>query len=311
MTSSLINFELTKPATLLIEKVSDAIGVLYEPTRIARRSKAESDAAVRDAETRVKVSEIEQGALDSFLYRESRKHQNMESITAQAVEQIQDKDNSSPEELDLDWLTYFFEHCSNVSDKEMQFLWASLLASEASRPGSFSKKSIQFISLLEKSDAELFTSLCQFVFIDRGYPQPVILNFRERLYNERGINENSLRYLDEIGLVKCTEGNHAVKVIDMRGAMSTTMSYFGTSLSLSINEESISDSSKPIRITTNHLEELKNNPCPTNGKVNLGTTSFTRIGVELYRLCSFKKNDDFYRYITDEYRKNGVVVTES
>ena len=194
MTSLINNIDLTKPATVLIEKVSDAIKVLYEPTRIDRRSKAESKAKIREIETNLKITELEQRSLKNLLYRESKKQQNIESITVQAAEKIKDKEDANPEELDLDWLTYFFEQCSNVSDKDMQFLWASLLASEASKPGRFSKKSVQFIALLDKADAELFANLCQFVFVDRGYPQPVILNFKERLYNEHGINENSLKF---------------------------------------------------------------------------------------------------------------------
>ena len=39
---SLINFgDIGKPATLLIEKISNAIGVIYEPRRIRNKARAE------------------------------------------------------------------------------------------------------------------------------------------------------------------------------------------------------------------------------------------------------------------------------
>jgi hypothetical protein len=42
--NSIINLgDLTKPATTLIEKISDAVGVLYQPRQIKRLAKAESE----------------------------------------------------------------------------------------------------------------------------------------------------------------------------------------------------------------------------------------------------------------------------
>ena len=48
--NSLINLgDLGKPIDTLIHKISDATGVLYEPTRIRRKAKAKSDAAIISA----------------------------------------------------------------------------------------------------------------------------------------------------------------------------------------------------------------------------------------------------------------------
>ena len=48
--NSLINLgDLAKPIDTLIHKISDATGVLYEPTRIRRKAEAESDAAIISA----------------------------------------------------------------------------------------------------------------------------------------------------------------------------------------------------------------------------------------------------------------------
>ncbi len=41
----LINLgDLSKPATVLVEKVCNAVGIVYEPTRIRRKAHAEADA---------------------------------------------------------------------------------------------------------------------------------------------------------------------------------------------------------------------------------------------------------------------------
>jgi hypothetical protein len=57
-------------------------------------------------------------------------------------------------------LTYFFERSRLVSDSEMQSLWGKLLAGEANSPGSFARRTVDSVSSLEKTDAQLFTNLC-------------------------------------------------------------------------------------------------------------------------------------------------------
>jgi hypothetical protein len=51
--------KLSEPATKIVEAVRSAAGVLYEPTRIRRRAKAEADAAVIFAKNKEEVQEIE------------------------------------------------------------------------------------------------------------------------------------------------------------------------------------------------------------------------------------------------------------
>jgi regulator of protease activity HflC (stomatin/prohibitin superfamily) len=54
--------DLAKPATVLIEKVSNAVGVLYEPKKIINKAKAEAEAMQIIATANVNASEIEQRA---------------------------------------------------------------------------------------------------------------------------------------------------------------------------------------------------------------------------------------------------------
>jgi len=51
------NLELGKSAAIFVEKTCNAIGILYEPTRIRRKAKAETDAEIMKAEA---LSEIEE-----------------------------------------------------------------------------------------------------------------------------------------------------------------------------------------------------------------------------------------------------------
>jgi predicted DNA binding CopG/RHH family protein len=50
-----------------------------------------------------------------------------------------------------------------VSDEDMQSVWAKILAEEAKKPGSFSKRTVAFVETLDKDEANLFNELCRFV----------------------------------------------------------------------------------------------------------------------------------------------------
>lgn len=63
--------ELAKPATVLIEKVSDAVGCLYEPTKIRSIAKAKAKAAFITAESEIQIADLERRAVQRWLKEES------------------------------------------------------------------------------------------------------------------------------------------------------------------------------------------------------------------------------------------------
>ena len=123
---AMVNFgDLTKPATVLIEKVSNAVGVLYEPRRIVKKAEAEAEAEKIKAIAGIELSEIAQRGVERLVQQEARKQKNIESITARAAEEV--PENANTEQLEEDWVAHFFDRCENVSDVEMQSLWLSLI----------------------------------------------------------------------------------------------------------------------------------------------------------------------------------------
>ena len=61
---SLINIgEFAKPATVFIEKISDAVGVIWEPYQIKRMAKAEAEADLIMAETQIELSDMQRRAV--------------------------------------------------------------------------------------------------------------------------------------------------------------------------------------------------------------------------------------------------------
>ena len=191
---------LTKPATVLIEKISDAVGTLWEPKQIRRVAQAKADAALTLAKGDIEIDEVQRRAAQRFVDEETKKQLNMESIVGMAIQGLDE--NAPTEDIEGDWITNFFDKCRSVSDHEMQLLWSRILSGEANAPGSFSRKTVNLVADLDKASAKLFHTLCSFGWQFANMLNPLIFDFSDRIYNQRGIILFSLGELDSIGLIQ-------------------------------------------------------------------------------------------------------------
>jgi hypothetical protein len=134
---------------------------------------------------------------------------------------------ATPEKLDYDWITNFFDKCRLISDEEMQTLWSKVLAGEASAPGQYSKRTINLLASLDKCDAEMFKRLCSFVW--RLQVVPLVYDVSAPIYTQAGIDFDTLKHLDEIGLVsfEALAGFRRMKL-----PQSVIASYYGHELSI-------------------------------------------------------------------------------
>lgn len=264
--NSLISLgDLTKPASVLIEKISDAIGVLYEPRRIIKKAEAEVTAEKIKAIANIELTEIQQRGIERLIHKEARKQENIENITANAAKSL--PLNSSPENLDEDWIVHFFDKCENISDTEMQSLWSSLLAGEATNPGTYSKRTIDLIATMDKKDAELFTALCQFGW-SIGSPTILIFDTTSDIYTKHGIDFSTLKHLDSIGLISF----ESISGYKRSGFLKATlMTYFDI----------------PIRADF---------PNDKDNEIQIGQVLLTKAGRELFTICGAKRNEEFYNY---------------
>ena len=275
---SLINFgDLSKPATVLIEKVCNAVGIVYEPTRIKRTARAEAEAAKIATLSQIELTELERRAMERLVHQEARKQENIERITAGAAESL--TETAKVEDLQEDWVAHFFKQCDTVSDREMQSLWSRLLAGEATAPGTFSKRTVDFVSSIDKKDAALFTAFCQFVWMI-GEPVPLIFQMDDPIFSAQGITFDSLKHLDAIGLISLeTVSGYAKKGF----AKYAHAFYYGmpTLIEFSADEQ-------------NQLE--------------IGHALLTSTGKELISICGSTRNEAFYEAIIQRWSSRGLIL---
>lgn len=100
---------------------------------------------------------------------------------------------------DFDWFVRFYEAVGNVSDNEMQKIWAKLMAGEIAEPSSYSLKTIDILRNMSKKDAELFVNICSHSFM-YGADRLFLPNNDEYL-KEFGIYYTDIMKLSEQGLI--------------------------------------------------------------------------------------------------------------
>lgn len=268
--------DLTKPATVLIEKISAAVGGIFRPYQIVRIAKAEAEASRIQAESQIQVTDLHRRAMHRFLEEEAKKQSNIESITENAIPLLEDK--SAPEAVSDDWITNFFDKSRIVSDKDMQALWSRILAGEANSPGAFSKQTVNLLADLDKEDASLFTKLCGFGWMI-GNVCPLIFDVQASIYNGHGINFVALSHLETLGLIQF---NNLTEFSRLGIQKSVTVFYYG----------------RPVALTF---------PKETDNALAVGNVLLTRAGQQLAPVCDPKPVDGFFDYVKNRWTSQYLI----
>lgn len=270
---SLINLgKLSKPADTLIKKVSSAVGGIFEPWQIERVAKANAKADLIKAESEIEITDLHRRAMHRFVEEEALRQLNMEKITEKALPHLDD--DSNPDEMEDDWVTNFFDKSRIVSDEEMQNIWSNVLAGEANTPGTYSKRTVNFLSDLDKKDAELFQSLCSFGWVVGSF-SPLIFGSKDQIYNDIGLNFNTLSHLDSIGLIQF---NHLSGFVRTGLPKTFPVYYCGKELILTLEKD-------------------------TENQLPLGHVLLTKVGEELATVCVAPSVDGFDDYVKEKWVK--------
>ena len=264
--------KLSKPADSLVKKVSKGVGGIFAPFQIKRVAKAEAEASITKAQSEIEITDLHRRAGYRFIEEEARHQQNMEDITAKALPHLEE--DADPDSMEDDWITNFFDKCRIVSDAEMQTLWSRVLAGEANVAGSYSKRTVNVLSDIDKADAELFTKLCGFCW-EIGDVVPLVLDETAEIYNTQGINLTTITHLESIGILKYA------------------------------NNSSFARKNLPKRVLVNYYDQplLLDFPNDANNGLEVGKTFFTKIGQELAPICGSKPVAGFYEYVKDKWKQ--------
>jgi|ERR1035437_743540 hypothetical protein len=272
--NSLVNLgDLSKPADTLIKKVSKAVGGLFAPYQIKRIASAEAEAAIIRAQTEIQITDLHRRAMHRFIEEEAHRQKNIGDITAKAIPQLTDA--AKPDGMEDDWVTNFFDKSRIVSDTQMQDLWSRVLAGEANAPGTYSKRTVNFLSDLDKSDADLFLQLCGFGWVI-GNVVPLVFDVQAHIYNAHRVTFSSLSHLESIGLIQY---NELVGFKRLRLPKRLVIHYYERPLQLEMAKDS-------------------------DNELDLGKVLLTKIGQELAPICGSRPVNGFWEFVQNKWRQH-------
>jgi hypothetical protein len=200
--------DLGPAAKALVEKIASATGTLYGPLGTILQAAADVSADKIRAEGETDIELARRRGLLRLAAEETKKQANLDAVYGKTFQICLESGVGSAtiEQMIDDWIVFHSEKARLVSDPEMQTLWARVMAVEAKVPGSFSKRTLETLSVLEKTEAHLFTSVCRFIVRHGSEAFPVILYAKHLsglpdVYTDLGIDHDTLLHLATIGLV--------------------------------------------------------------------------------------------------------------
>jgi len=200
MTNEIISF--IKQYGALASPVLTITGALLNVFFFRRKTK--KAAQIQELE-QVKAGLLQEAAEDllesgKITYSELYKMKNFMQIAKLADEEFK---KEGPVEVlpeqDFDWHTRYYEACGNVSDEDMQSLWAKVLAGEIRRPGSYSLRTIEHLRNLTKEEALLFLKVSESSIV---IGNTVVLPRMNSYLDKKGIKYDDILKLEDCGLIK-------------------------------------------------------------------------------------------------------------
>jgi len=270
---SIVDFgKLSEPINSLIIKISNAVGILYEPTRIRKKAQAEADAELIAATNQLKIDDLSKRALTRFIKEESIKQSNIENILDKTLPEI--NESAEPNRLSNEWLLFFFERAKFASDDELQTIWAKILAGETNHHGSFSKSTLRILSEMSQEDATSFMKIASFTFQIDGKSQIFIYDYIDRVVQKTGITFEDINRLCILGLL----------------SYRSPLGYYEGELP---QNASAFYNDKHIRIT---FKRHKDN------QLLCGCTILSQSGRELLQICNPNYSDEIFNYVYSKWK---------
>ena len=249
----------------------------------------------------IKINEIQERGLARLIHTEGIKQKNIEEIIEKSI-LLLDENRMEPGSMDNDWIIHFFDKCGVVSNEQMQILWAKILAGEANKPRSYSKRTINKVSELSQSDANLFTNLCKFCLTIRGKiiplvscPPPSSPAFMDQIYVKQGLDLNQLLHLKFLDLIQFD--NTIIHLLKPSGEI------LGIGSVQDLKGQNKTGPFEKLKILY-HDKEI-NLEIPIGRSINVGNVLFTDVGEELVSICGVDPIPEFVDYVKKWWKQAG------
>lgn len=210
--------------------------------------------------------------LDTMLREGYVKKQNRESVVEKAKTIKIDSEKEQPVtenevKPDIDWLNRLFSIVGDISDDEMQNLWAQILAGETKTPKSYSLKTLDVLRNMSKEDARLYVEAMRYQCFEN-----FILS-----EDDCGLDLNSKILLTDIGLISSEEITRTIKF-----SINTNLRVIKNGFVINIDSDN-----KDVKVSFNGRR-------------------LTNAGYELLQLLDPVPNQELFDYVGNKLLKSGA-----
>jgi len=101
--------------------------------------------------------------------------------------------------VDDDWLFAWREQAGKVSNEDLQRMWGSVLAGEVKAPGRYSIRTLEFLKMLSKTEAETISKLARYIIAGS------IARNQLKHLESNGVSFSMLMQMQELGVLSGVE----------------------------------------------------------------------------------------------------------
>ncbi len=203
-----------------------------------------------------------------------QKERNIESVIGKTALELEGKEADINDEVDKDWLNRYFNIVEDISDEDMQNLWAKILAGEILKPKTNSLRLLDFLKNTSRDEFNTILKIMPLISGDVIFQELDILK-------KYDISYGLLLKFDELGILN-SDGL--------------------TNLNIEVESKH-----KLEVMKTDEVELIVLNNSPETIKIELPIFSVTGIGLDLLRLSNTALNYDFLRealtILSKEYKQ--------
>lgn len=182
----------------LLDKIEKGTGWIFS-TETAKKQGYKN--IIDEISKRADINPIDRAIIISQFNKIKKEHKNRAQIIEKAVKLLEKGDN--PEKIKDDWLIEFFELCKNVSNQELQYVWAKILVNECKEKKTNSFKLLRTISELSRDEIDVIMKVvkeCNYGI--RSFETIGILCLNNKYLQNINIKYEKIIELEDIGIMK-------------------------------------------------------------------------------------------------------------
>lgn len=223
--------------------------------------------------------ELIEAAQQRQLLTAIRQENNIAKVVQTTYEELGNETFIPDDDVDIDWITRFFDIVKDVNNEELQLIWSKILAGEIKKPKSFSLRTLDIIRNLSQNDATVFQKILPIVVCSKP---TLFISSEKNIMHNHNIYYSDIIHLSECGLLN---SNSSLALQPEVSKSKTTCLY----------------NNKHIAIITGISDEQY--------RISFGMYPLTTAGCELYRILYNEPNEEILLELSEHIAKSNYRKT--